>query len=148
MALVRVTRLVPLPSTQLTLECGHTHGFACENMGLALPGSEQVESPGGGGEDLDELGPAADQGGGPCSSGFLSLPLCSSDRMTFPKRRDSFFKGTPGAALSAGTWHQSFEVICRRHAHYLGWLSARTSPCCLNSGGRGRTVCCSRPLFP
>lgn len=54
-----------------------------------------------------------------------SLPLCSSDRVTCPMRGDSFFKGTPGADLSAGNIHQFSKGICGRHVHSLTWVALR-----------------------
>lgn len=46
-----------------------------------------------------------------------SLPLCSFHRMTFPKRGDSFFKGSPGADFPSENLNQFSKVIGRRHIY-------------------------------
>lgn len=48
---------------------------------------------------------------------ILSIPLSSSDRVTFPKRGDSFFNGPPEVDLPARTPDKFSRVICRRHVH-------------------------------
>lgn len=118
MSVVRVTHLVHFPFTQLTLEYGNVHYLACENTSLVPIESERVESLGVG---LGEIG----------MSQVLQLIvevdpvhlvispppllLCLSDRMTFSKRGDSFFKGIQGADLPAGTLNQFSKIISRSY---------------------------------